>query len=335
MTRVVVLATGGTIASRFDASGSASVSDGGAELLTGLAGRPAQVDVVDVLHTNSYLMTLRDIRTVVDAVATQVARPDVRGVVVAHGTDTLEETACAVALCVDTPKPVVFTGAQRTPDSEDPDGERNLRDALHVATAESSRGRGVMVVFAGKVLPAVGCRKLRTLDLDAFDAVNVPPLGKITGSRLRYSGPPQRALGALEALPMTAAFDHAPVAVVMLYPGFDVRLLDACVAQGSAAVILGGMGAGNANPAVQAWVAQAVADGTMVGLSSRVPFGPVAALYGAGGGASLAAAGAVGMGGLSIFQARILVAVLASASGQSLAPRARSAVEALERRSSR
>lgn len=331
MTRVVILATGGTIASRFDASGSASVTDSGAQLLAHRAGLPA-IDVVDVLQVNSYLFTLRDIRVVVEAVASQVARPDVRGVVVTHGTDTLEETAFAVALCVDTRKPIVFTGAQRTPDSLDPDGQRNLRDALRVATAESSRGRGVMVAFAGKVLSAVGCRKLRTMDLDAFDAVNVPALGEVAGSSPRYRRPARASRGALELLPMTTVFDQARVDIVMLYPGFDARILDVHVALGSRGVILGGTGAGNAGPGVLQWVSEAVADGTFVGLSSRVPFGPVMPLYRAGGGASLTAAGAIALGGLPIFQARILVALLAATSTDgSLAPRVHAAIEALER----
>ena len=95
-------------------------------------------------------------------------QPEVRGVVVTHGTTTLEYTAFLADLFLDVDTPVVFTGAMRRADHADPDGPRNLRDAVEVAASDEARGDGALVVFSGRILHASGAWKARRMDLDAF-----------------------------------------------------------------------------------------------------------------------------------------------------------------------
>ncbi|GIH63789.1 asparaginase domain-containing protein [Microbispora siamensis] len=158
-----------------------------------------------------------------EAVAAEIARDDVTGVVVTHGTDTMEETAFLLDLVHDSDKPVVLTGAQRAADQPDSDGPRNLREAVAVAA-----------------------------------------------------------------------------------------LARAAVRAGARAVVLAGTGVGNADHALLEWVAEAVSAGTVVGLSTRVAEGPVVPTYGNGGGVDLVRAGALSIGGLPLYQARLLPALLLS-----------------------
>ncbi len=107
-----------------------------------------------------------------------LAQPDVAGVVIAHGTDTLEETAFFLAALLPTDKPVVLTGAMRAANAPEPDGPANLRSALSGVTQAGLRG--VCVVFAGQVHAASHVQKVRAFELDAFSSAPAAPMGLIT-----------------------------------------------------------------------------------------------------------------------------------------------------------
>jgi L-asparaginase len=287
---VVVVATGGTIASTVGHDGvSSPTHDGGS--LVGPAAEAAGVRVrlVEALRVDSSTLTLADAWTIARAVHDALADTAVAGVVVLHGTDSLEETAYLLDLHATDARPVVLTGSQRTSDHDDPDAPANLLLALRTAAGRAS---GVRVAFGGRVLPAAGIVKRHTTDLDAFASPDGPlPHQPLTG--LDGDGPWPR------------------VDVVALHPGADGVLLDACVAAGARGIVLQGLGSGNATTAVVAAVGRATAAGVTVVLTTRVAAGPVATTYGdGGGGADLAAAGAVPAGRLKAGQARVLLAAL-------------------------
>ncbi|MBM7805189.1 L-asparaginase [Geodermatophilus bullaregiensis] len=308
MPLVTVLATGGTIATRTDDRGASTAQDSGADLLTRLGHRTAaQVRVRDVVRVGSYRMTLALGTEVARAVAGELADPEVTGVVVTHGTDTTEETAFLLDLFHADPRPVVLTGAQRPADAPDGDGPRNLADAIVVAASPAARDLGVLVSFGGRVFPARGTRKGHTLAADTFGAPDAGPLGRVDGDALR-----------VERLPVRrppfdlARFDPAGVRVdvVACHPDADATGLHAFAAAGARGIVLEATGAGNANPAICRAVGELTAAGVVVVTSTRVPAGPVAALYGDGGGTDLLAAGALPAGLLRPSQARVLLAVL-------------------------
>ncbi|WP_432544463.1 asparaginase domain-containing protein [Kineococcus sp. SYSU DK002] len=251
--------------------------------------------VVEALRVDSSTLTLDDAWTVVTRVHAALADPGVAGVVVLHGTDSLAETAYLLDLHHADARAVVLTGSQRTSDHAETDAPANVLAALRTAVT----GSGVLVAFGGRVLPAAGVVKRHTTDLDAFAAPD---------------GPLPRAV-------LPAADGPWPrVDVVTAHPGVDGVLLDACVAAGAGGVVLEGLGSGNATPAVVAAVARARAAGVAVVLTTRVPAGPVATTYGdGGGGADLAAAGAVPAGRLKAGQARVLLAALLRAGAGDLA----------------
>jgi L-asparaginase len=266
------------------------------------------VRVVDVFRKGSYLLTVDDMVVICAKIREALAEPEVLGVVVSHGTDTMEETAYLVDLTHDDPRPVVFTGAQQAADSEAPDGPDNLARAIAVAGSPLARKRGVLVSFAGRIFPAAGVRKGHTIRLDAFSNPDFGTAGSVSaaGDVQLHDGQ-----SGLEALPLPDAGAGSPrVDLVAVYPGADSTLLRASLQAGAAGIVLQGTGTGNANKDMCAVVADAVASGVVVVTSTRVDAGPVVPVYGDGGGSDLRAAGAIPSGLLRPSQSLILLSLL-------------------------
>jgi L-asparaginase len=288
---VVVLTTGGTVAS------GRSGGDRIAPLASGVDVVRRHLDpavlVREVMTVDSSTMSLERMVAIRDAVTAVLDDAQVEGLVVLHGTDTLEETAMLLDLFHDDPRPVVLTGAQRPADHPNPDGPANMKAAVEMARRTDARGRGVLIVFGDRILPARGTRKAHTTRLEAFERY----LPAVDGRRA--------------VLPWNAQVGHIRVDIVALYPGCDRTHIDASMEAGARGVVLDGMGSGNANPAVFAAAENCIANGVAVVVTSRVPDGVVEPLYGGtGGGRDLAGAGAIFSPWLRAGQARIMLAAL-------------------------
>jgi L-asparaginase len=304
---IQLLGTGGTIASRGSGDAGSVATDAATDLARGEYGE-LRVSARDVLRTNSYRLTLGDLRLIAEAAQEALLDRGTDGVVVTHGTDTLEETAFLVDLVHRSPKAVVFTGAQQPADSPAPDGPRNVEEAVLAAASPGLHNSGVLISFNGTVRSARGARKAHTTASSPFQGG--AEVAHMAGSQLVVTATPRRHLPSLPLPP--AAFDTTRVEIITAYPGATPDLMDSAVQSGAQAIVLAGTGVGNAGPGFAGTVTQAVGSGCAVILSTRTPWGPVVPRYGNGGGTDLVAAGAIPSGELNPFQARILAALLLS-----------------------
>lgn len=288
---IAVLSTGGTIASTRNDKGEIAPTLTGGELVKPLYDTfdkdKLELEVKDIANLDSPEMTLADTDTIISAVSEEIKRKDVDGVIVTHGTDTIEETAIALDTFHDSDKPVVLTGAMHPSDDPDADGPDNLTAAVETIANPENQGKGTFIAFGDKVLPARG----------AYMADTTKPNGFATNSEKDF---PERP-APLKYAPL----GDARVDIIAAYPGASGDLIERAVAGGAQGIVIEGMGTGNISASLAA-AAKEAAKTMPVVLTTRVDHGPVKGIY--GGGAALADAGVIPAGPLRAPQARMLVA---------------------------
>ncbi|MCB9899601.1 MAG: type II asparaginase [Planctomycetes bacterium] len=201
-----------------------------------------------------------------------LARDDVDGVVVTHGTDTLEETAFFLQLTVVSSKPVVLTGAMRPATGLSADGPRNILDAVRVAISNMARERGVLAVLDESIFSARGIAKTSTIYVSSFKSPNFGPTGAIVGGWPTFFRPP---ISWSERVAFdTSYLKRLPrVDVIFAHAGQPSDLVELCVERGAEGLVLAGVGNGNASRAVVEALTSAAKAGIVVVRSSRVGSG--------------------------------------------------------------
>jgi len=300
---IVILFTGGTIAMRNDPRGTGAVPAlTSSEIIEATRGIHA-VTGVETEEWGAYPgphMTIERMWALRARIAEHLARSEVMGVVVTHGTDTLEETAYLVARSLPASKPVVFTGAMRTVSDLGWDGPANLLEAVQVAASPETRGYGSMVVISGQIFAGTDATKTNAHLLDAFESPGFGPLGVLDEGQLilHRELPPAPPLISPDTL-------ATPVDIIFVAAGCDARLLDAS-RQDARAVVLAAMGRGNVPPEMVPAIERWIADGKPVVITSRTQRGRVGNTYGyAGGGRRLEEVGAIFAGSRRAQQARL------------------------------
>ncbi len=252
--------------------------------------------------TAAQLWALRErVRTVAESGA-------VVGIVITHGTDTIEETAYLLDRTLDPGVPVAITGAMRTSSDAGWDGPRNLMDAAAVAASAASARRGAMVTFNRAIFAGCTAIKMHATGLDAFAAPHAGPLGFVAGGRVRYS-----ADAPVRPKPIVPSGLTARVALVPVVVGDRGELLDLARPSHDGVVIVA-FGSGNVPPGVVPAIARWLDAGKPVVLATRCPYGEVTPVYAfEGGGARTVAMGVVPAGPRSPSQARMELTIALSA----------------------
>lgn len=311
MTRILLLSTGGTIASSRDASGrSISGALAGEALAQGIALDPSiALEVCSVFQKPSNAIGAEDWETLRRQCAERAAAGDIDGIVITHGTDTLEDTAYYLHCTIDTARvPVVVTGAQRVPHAVGTDAYANLRDAILTAASEQSRGMGVLVLFNQSIFSAGFARKVSSFQLQGFASPGQGCLGYVDEGRVTYRQRPLRQPGLAHGTPLP------PVHIVPAHAGADAAVLQAIVDTGPAGLVLDALGRGHVPPAWMPVLRDAAARGIVILVCSSTLSGDIHQTYEfAGSLHDLEAAGAVGIGHLSARKARVRLAILLAA----------------------
>ena len=246
--KIIVLATGGTIAGVGDAGKTAGYKPGSLTAEELLAAVPELADVADieaiqVCNVNSDDITAEVWLTLANTINEKAADPEVKGFVITHGTDTLEETAYFLNLTVKTDKPVVLTGSMRPSTSISADGPMNLYEAVCVAASEEAVGHGVLVVFSDRIFAARTVTKTSTYHVTAIAAGETGAIGVIRdGEVFMYESPAKKHttetefdVSGLEGLPK----------VSVLYFSVDASpKLVSYAAKHSDGLVIAGAGAG-------------------------------------------------------------------------------------------
>jgi L-asparaginase len=304
-----VVATGGTIASLADpVTGAVRPAVSADDLIAGVEGLDAfhpRVEEID--HVNGW--NVRPDVMLQAAARTQAALDDpaVDGVIVTHGTDTVEETAFLVDLLVRSDKPVAFAAAMRSGGEIAADGPRNLLNAAHVAADPAARGIGTVLCLNDELHAARWARKQDSFRVSAFTSPGHGPIGFVTPGNVRVLQRPAQ----LPAVEWPVALDR-PVPIVQTYTGIEENLIEAVLgATGAAGLVLEGTGLGNVPGTAQRGIEAAIERRLPVVIATRVPTGGTGHVYGGpGGGVTLRDLGVIPALGLSSAKARLLLMTL-------------------------
>jgi L-asparaginase len=278
--RVRLLATGGTIAGAQTRESDRSYQAAAFSVNALIAAVPqlttvADVDVEQVAAIGSQDMDDATWLTLARRTQAAVDDTEIAGVVITHGTDTMEETAFFLNLVVRTAKPVVLVGAMRPATAMSADGPMNLYNAVAVAAHADAGGRGVLVVANDEIHFAREVAKTNTTQVGTFRASPRGLAGLVNAGRLHLYTPPARrhtsssefSIGTISALPR--------VDIVYAHAGMGRELIDAAVHAGARGIVIAGVGDGNLNGPGVAAAAGAAAKGVAVVRSSRTGGGVV------------------------------------------------------------
>lgn len=279
--RVRVISTGGTIAAKTKSAtrttGYQDIGLSADDLLQSVPGAEeyAAITTENIYSIPSSAMTGAHLLTLAKRINALLQGGEADGVVVTHGTDTLEETAFFLHLTVKSEKPVVVVGSMLPATVLSADGPLNLYNAILAASAAESRGKGVLVCMCGRLLSARDAAKTSTFRLDAFKAPEYGALGHVAGKSVRYYYAPTRPHTAQTEFNIKGIETLPRVEILYMYEDCDEHLLKAAVENGCGGIVCAGLGCGAIPPRVREYYRQLEVKPPMV-RGSRVGSGYVA-----------------------------------------------------------
>jgi L-asparaginase len=278
--RVIILATGGTIAGAGASADRAGYTAGKIPIDDLIGTIPsvkkiASISGEQIASVGSQDMTV-DIWKKLAIRANEIfAKNEADAIVVTHGTDTQEETAYFLDLVIPSDKPVVLTGSMRPATAISADGPKNLYDAITVAIHPDTKGRGVLVSFNEGIYDAREVMKMSTTKTDAFGSPNTGPVGQAYDGRVEYYSTAVREVNPPKPIVLTADTKLPRVDIVYMYADAPADQIDFLISKKVDGIVIAGVGNGNFNKAYMEAVKRAVKAGIIVCRASRAPSGRV------------------------------------------------------------
>jgi len=267
--KVSLITTGGTIASREISNGLLKSGAISGEELAELCQLPEEIEVkvVDVFQLPSMHIGFEQMMEIRQAILKELQDPEVEGVVVTHGTDTLEETAYFLDLTIDDDRTVVITGSQRSPEEVGTDVYSNLQNSIYVAVDPNLRGIGAVVVFNERIYSAKYVKKVHSSNLQGFDSFGHGYLGIIDNDTVRiYQKPVMHEVHIVK--------DRLPrVDIIKCHSGQDGFLIDQLVTGPSEGIVLEAAGRGQVSPHMVDAIDHAIKQGIPVVLTTSAEEG--------------------------------------------------------------
>jgi L-asparaginase len=277
---IEIIATGGTIAGAQANKSDYGYKAGAFDVNNLINAVPQMKDLADITGEQIVNIGSQDMNDQVwlklaKRINERLASGEVNGVVVTHGTDTMEETAYFVDLVTPNDKPIVFTGSMRPATAVGADGPANLYNAVAVASNPKSAGRGVLVVLNDSIHLARNVTKTDTTNVETFRSLNRGPVGLVNTGKIGWfdEAPPSGDKGApfsvdkLDALPR--------VDILYAHANMSADLIDASLKGGAKGIVIAGVGDGNMTQPVLDRLTQAAKDGVVVVRSTRLAQGIV------------------------------------------------------------
>jgi L-asparaginase len=275
--RIAIYFTGGTISMKIDPTlGAAVPALSGEEIIGNVPeiALEAEAEIIDFGRFPGPHWTLTLMQDLANQVRETLAREEIDGVVITHGTDSLEETSFFLDLTIASPKPVVFVGAMRNSSEAAWDGPPNLLSAVRVALSDAARDKGVMVVMNETIIAASEATKTHTESIDSFQGLDFGPLGVVDKGQVIV----RRAL--LGRCLLTGTKIVEPIFLIKVAAGVDSTLINAAIDAGAKGLVIEAMGRGNIPPACLDGICRALDNQIPVVLTSRCPRGRVFDSYG-------------------------------------------------------
>ncbi|MDE5795669.1 MAG: L-asparaginase 2 [Muribaculaceae bacterium] len=276
---IYILATGGTIAGTGVSSTQTNYTAGSVTIQTLLEAVPAITDLANITGEQVVNIGSQDMSndvwlTLAKRINELLASDEVDGIVITHGTDTMEETAYFLNLTVKSNKPVVLTGAMRPSTALSADGPLNLYNAVVTAAAPQSAGKGVLISMNGIILDAHGTVKMNTVDVQTFQAPNSGPLGYIFNGKVFYNDITLKRHTVNSVFDVTDLKELPKVGIVYSYANVEEDVMEPFLTKGYKGVVHAGLGNGNYHKNLFPALLKAREKGILVVRSSRVPTGP-------------------------------------------------------------
>jgi len=276
--KVVILATGGTIAGAQAAGQDAGYKSGSFKVEDLIKAVPNLGELADISGEQVVNIGSQDMNNEVwlklaKRVNEVLAQSDVDAVVITHGTDTMEETGYFLSLVTHSDKPVVMVGSMRPATATSADGPANIYNAVSVAVHPKARGRGVLVLLNDEIHYAREATKTNTTQLDTFKSPNRGKAGMTNAGRVYWYDPLATRYTSHSVFSVDKLNELPRVEIVYAYANVGRDFIDACVKLGCTGIVLAGVGDGNATESAVAGLRDAVKKGVAVVRSSRTNSG--------------------------------------------------------------